>query len=123
MAQGEIRLKISKQAYMNAINELGREMIDLANVHRRYDSLKNRLKNELVGETDDNYDNLMQNIEANMETIRKTFALAREQRDMLQRQVEALEANSAAVGNMIQSGIDLGRSAVNTISLAGDLVD
>ena len=105
MALNSVNLKVSKQDFVDRIDQIDLKMQNLADVISKYNNLKTNL-DQFTEPEDDSYEAWVQRIDEHIKSAQKARAALKESRDTLQKTVDQME--------------DFGSKVVETVSSAAE---
>lgn len=118
----ELRLKVSAQEYIRRIGILDAKIGELGGILTEYQVLRNDAV-RVLGDDDDNVRQMQANLDVNIKAVQGQQNLLKEQRDLLQQQMDNLGMLTSSVSTMFQEGLQTARTAFQTIKTVGDLTN
>lgn len=122
MANVEVRLKVSGEAYQAKIDLLEGYLIKIDSTLQSYEQKKIEL-DSFMGGGDDNYEDLKESIENNIKTVRKAREMTEQSLTMLKKTLDDMVGLSGKIGGAVTAGLQAGMTAMKTAIDAMNLVD
>ena len=114
MANGSLRLKASKQDFMNRVNDIQAKMDKLDDVIRKYRDLKTNL-DQFVEAEDSSYEDWVKRIDEHINAAGKAKAALNESKKSLQQTVDQMDE----FGNLVKQTLETATEATkNTVEAA-----
>lgn len=118
----ELRLKVSSQEYIRRIGILDVKINELGGILTEYQALRNDAV-RVLGDDDDNLRKMQDSLDTNIKAVQGQQNLLKEQRDLLQTQMDNLGILTSSVGSMIEEGKQAAKTAFQTIKIVGELTN
>lgn len=116
----ELRLKVSAQEYIRRIGILDAKISELGGILTEYQGLRNDAV-RVLGDDDDNVRKMQANIDVNIKAVQGQQNLLKQQRDLLQQQMDNLGMLTSSVTEMFQEGVDTAKNLYQTIKTVGEI--
>ena len=118
----ELRLKVSSQEYIRRIGILDAKIAELGGILTEYQTLRNDAV-RVLGDDDDNLKEMQASLDTNIKAVQGQQNLLKEQRDLLQQQMDNLGILTSGVNTMFQEGLQTAKTAFQTIKTVGELTN
>lgn len=119
-AVDELRLKVSAEEYIRRIGILDAKINELGGILTEYQSARNEAV-QVLGDDDANLNRMQAAIDQNIKAVQGQQNLLKQQRDLLQHQMDNLGMLTTHVGEMFQEGLESAKSLYNTIKAVGEI--
>ncbi len=107
----ELRLKASKESYLNRIQDLDNKMQQLQAVLQDYKTLRTNV-NRFMTDQDSNFAQMQENVDNNIIAVGKALGMAQAARNTLQKTVEDMDATSSNIQSILQDAASTTKNAV-----------
>ena len=97
----ELRLKASKESYLQRIADLDNKMTQLEGILADYRTLRTNV-NRFMTDQDSNFVAMQENVDQNIIAVGKAIGMTQATREVLQKTVDDMDSTSANIGSIIQ---------------------
>lgn len=112
-----LEIFVSKEKYLNRINQLDVQLTRLNSIAERYQTLFGELKTKVVDSEDDNFDRMYTIALQEAKALKIQIQNAQTTRALLQKTVEQMDQNQTLVEGVLE---DIKTTTTNTIAAAED---
>lgn len=116
----ELRLKVSAEEYIRRIGILDAKINELGGILTEYQQARSEAT-QVLGDDDVNLNRMQAAIDQNIKAVQGQQNLLKEQRNLLQQQMDNLGMLTTHVGEMFQTGLESAKSLYNTIKAVGEI--